>query len=88
MRVIRSFGIEQVNLRLHKHVYALLPADMCVHMSTEVRVDELYAQLECWTQHEFGVLGAATGIVGALTSDIECIKIRQPQFEEPQPQFM
>ena len=75
MRVLRSFGMEQVNLRLHEHVCALLPSDMCVHTSTEVGVDELYAQLECWTQYEFGVLGAATGIVGALTSGAKCIKI-------------
>ena len=88
MRVLRSFSMEQVNLRLHEHVCALLPADMCVHTSTEVGVDELYAQLECWTQYEFGVLGAATGNVGALTSGANCIRIRQLQFEDPQPHFM
>ena len=33
----------------------------------------------CWTQHEFGTLGAVTEIVGALTRDAECIKIRQLQ---------
>ena len=64
-----------MELRLHEHVCALLPDDMRVHTTTEVEVHELYAQLECWTQHEFAVLGGSTGVVGVLARDTVCIKI-------------
>jgi len=77
-----------MELRLHEHVCALLPDDMCVHTTTEIEVHELYGQLECWAQHEFAVLGGSAGVVGVLARDAVRIKVRQLQFEEPKPQFM
>ena len=50
------------DLLLHEHISALLPDDMCVHTIREVRVHEVYARLECWTQHEFVVLAGAAGV--------------------------
>ena len=76
------------DLLLHEHISALLPDDMCVHTVREVRVHEVYARLECWTQHEFAVLAGAAGVASMLARDAESIKIRRVDFKKPEPRFM
>ena len=76
---------------LREHVHTLLPRGMSVCETKELRLDDLYVQLEGSVQHEFGVLGMnhnGSDGVGHLSDTACIITIRKLIFDASELQFI